>query len=132
MQLVTQVAESLGWLAVLAGLLLLSYRAGKIFGSILIVCMLAIALWSMWSEPIVEWLDAFLFGTTQVPHVSAGKLDVASAIYAVGNMHIIGRVCESVLILWLGLSFLLAVIATKRSKMRSNKSFKPNPPRGSA
>jgi hypothetical protein len=132
MQLATQIAQSLGWLAVLAGLLLLSYRAGNIFGSILVVCMLAIAFWSMWSEPIVEWLDSFLFGTIQAPPMSAGKLDAASAIYAVGNMHTIGRVFESVLILWLGLSFLLAVIATKRSAMRSNKSFKPNPLRGSA
>jgi hypothetical protein len=132
MQFALQASENIGWLAVLAGLLLLVYRAGRLFGSILLACLAAIAIWSAWNEPIVEWLDYFLFGTVHAIPVNPGKPDVASAVAAVGNTRAIGRACESLLILWLGLSFLLAVMSARGTTVRPNRSSRQSPLRGTA
>lgn len=125
MQLALTMTQNAGWLAALAGFLLLAWRAGRYAGGALVASMAAIAIWAVWSESIVTWLDVFLFGTPPPVPAGTGGSNAAAVLAAMGYTHEIGRVCESLLILWLGLSFLFAVISVKWSGGRPDPGVAP-------
>lgn len=130
MQLALTMAQNAGWLAALAGLLLLAWRAGRYAGGALVASMAAIAIWAIWGEPIVRWLDVFLFGTPPPVPAATDSSNAAAVLAAMGYTHRIGRVCESLLILGLGLSFLFAVMSVKRSGAPPDRPT-PDPLHGS-
>jgi hypothetical protein len=116
MQLAIQIAGGAAWLAVLAGLLLLSYRSGKLAGGILVASMMAIVAWRFWSGAITAWFDSFVTDPPPVAHDTVGPGNTASALLTMGHTQTIGEACETLLMLWFGLAFLLAVLSVKKSR----------------
>ena len=131
MQLALQIAGGIAWIAVLIGLLLLAYRSGKLAGGVLVGSMIAIVAWSFWGGATAAWIDTLVFEPLPAAQDSPGPSNAASALAALGHTQSIGELCESLLMLWFGLAFLLAV-ASVSLRARPNNSFKPNPLRGSA
>jgi hypothetical protein len=131
MQLAIQIAGGIAWIAVLAGLLLLAYRSGKLAGGVLVGSMIAIVAWSFWGGATVAWIDSLVFEPLPAVHDSADSSNAASALAAMGHTQSVGVVCESLLMLWFGLAFLLAV-ASVSHRARPNNSFEQNQFSGSA
>ena len=113
MQLAIQIAGAAGLLAVLVGLLVLTYRSGKLAGGSLVASMMAIVAWRFWGGAITAWLDSLVTDPPPLAHDTVGTGNAASALLAMGHTQTIGEACEALLMLWFGLAFLLAVLSAK-------------------
>ena len=132
MELLIQIGGAAAWLAVIAALLLLAYTARNGAGAALVFAMLGLAAWAWWSNEIVGWASSYLFGASAVDANVAAQSNAATALAAMGRTQHIGAACEAFLMVFFGLSFLLAVVSVLRQRVRPNNSFKPKPLRGSA
>lgn len=132
MQLAIQIAGGAAWLAILAGLLLLAYRSGKLAGGLLVASMLAMLAWRFWGVIITAWLDSFLADPPDATHHTVDPSNAASVLLAMGHFEAIGQACEALMLLWFALAFVLAVLSVRRRGTRTTHSSEPNPLRGSA
>jgi hypothetical protein len=115
MQLVIQMAEGAAWLAVLAGLLLLAYRSGKLPGGLLVASMIAMVAWSLWGLTAAAWLGSLVPDPAAAAYDAAGGPgNAASVLLAMGRTEAVGQVCQALIVLWFGVAFLLAVSSVRR------------------
>jgi hypothetical protein len=110
MHLAVQIAGAVAWLAVLAGCFLLHVRLRNIFSASFLLSIIAIAAWMFWGQAALHSVMTLpaLTPTPTAGNVGQGN-NAAQALAGMGQSQTAISVVESVLIIWIGVSFFLAI-----------------------
>ena len=126
MQLVTQIAGAIAWVAILCALIILALRSRGAAAYLLLTSMAAWLVWAFWgSERHTQFLSS---PTAARAHANYVALDLAH----LAHVHRVLAATEAALTLWFAISLLIAVAHVSRTSVRPNNSSKPMPLRGTA
>lgn len=95
------------WLAFLAGLAVLAIRLRNLSAISLLASAGAIAVWALWGNDLIRWL------VYSPPTGTGPDSNAAEALSAIDQSHVMGAACESLLLLWFAVSFLLSAISVR-------------------
>ena len=105
MFLTAQIAGFIALVALLAGCVLLHLRLRNVPSASFLLSIIGLATWALWLQDVVY---GYLY-----PSVPAGDpghgTNAAVAITSLGHSQTIAVISESILILWVGISFFFAI-----------------------
>ena len=105
MLLAVQIAGFVALVALLAGCFLLYLRLRNIASTSFLLSIVGLAAWAFWAQSA---LDRALSASVPATGARQGN-NAAEAIAAIGYSQTIAATCESLLMLWFGLSFFFAI-----------------------
>lgn len=113
-----EVVQVVAWIAIICGLSLFAFRLRNVPSASLVLSAIAIAAWVFFSDVQLEAEAPAVLATA----TSEGGAPVANAatsltrLGALGYRHAVITVCESLLVLWFSLSFLLTAWSARSRK----------------
>ena len=108
MYLAVQIAGAVAWIAVLAGCFLLQARLRNIFSASFLLSILVIAVWMFWGQAALDSVLTLPTSTPIAGNVEQGN-NAAEALAGMGKSRFVISVVESILMIWTGVSFFLAI-----------------------
>ena len=112
MLLIVQIAGFIAITALLAGCVLLYLRLRNIAGASFLLSMVGLAAWAF-------WIQEALHRALSVPPaavVPGRGTNAADAAAALGYSQTIAATCESLLMLWVGVSFFFAIKSVRSQR----------------
>jgi hypothetical protein len=112
MYLISQMAWLTAGLAILSGLVLLHIRLRNVPTTSLLISAVAFGTWDFFGSAIIDFFAPNLDPVTN-NGVGNNAAEVLDAMSAYEFAHGINVMCESVLIVWVALSFLLVALSVR-------------------
>ena|SRR5688572_19979201 len=113
MLLMAQIAGAVAWIAVISGIVLLHVRLRNLASTSFVLSLVVTAVWAAWGQAAI---NRVLFPPPPAK-VSTGQGESAEALIAIGQSYSIEVVSDSILMLWVGISFFFAIKSIRSQRV---------------